>query len=317
MKKINIHPSEHKLMFVRYYIRLLKDHGEWTIIQNICFHCVSNKLDMEPDNEKGWNIIKEAVNKATSLEKPWFNDECRDVTEKRILLNLIVASAFKYQPQRTYNFHYSEPLFSLIFSFIVRKILLFEICERAKLIGCKIRTVDPNRLVSFIWEFLKSFFAVIEGSHVRQPLQGPSQYLVLDTTHVYAHSTVEDLPLHYHKWLGRQRRQRSAVQPPVQLLRLRRRGRWWLLSDREPDLLLTVRLCGGRSRPPHRRTDWWQPRAAAAVVFESGARITLRDHQPDTRPSVVNLFPPIRLHKNKIRRVTMMSADGRAGLNSC
>jgi len=51
----------------------------------------SNKLDKEPDSEKGWNIIKEAVNKVAYVfkkktqtrEKPWFDDECRDVTEKR------------------------------------------------------------------------------------------------------------------------------------------------------------------------------------------------------------------------------------------
>lgn len=51
----------------------------------------SNKLDTELDSEKGWNIIKEAVNKAAYLfkkktqtrEKPWFDDECRDVIEKR------------------------------------------------------------------------------------------------------------------------------------------------------------------------------------------------------------------------------------------
>lgn len=54
----------------------------------------SNKLDTEidTDSEKGWNIIKEAVNKAAYLfkkkktqtrGKPWFDDECRDVTEKR------------------------------------------------------------------------------------------------------------------------------------------------------------------------------------------------------------------------------------------
>ncbi|KAF0753759.1 craniofacial development protein 2-like [Aphis craccivora] len=50
----------------------------------------SNKPDTEPDIEKGWNIIKEAVNKAAYLfkkktqtrDKPWFDDECRDVIEK-------------------------------------------------------------------------------------------------------------------------------------------------------------------------------------------------------------------------------------------
>lgn len=89
------------------------------------------------------------------------------------------------------------------------------------------------------------------------------------------------------------------MQPAVQLLRLRRRGRWWLLGAREPDdLLLTVRLRrgrGGRGGPPHGRADRWQSRAVAAVVFESGARIAFGGHQPDTGPSTVNLLPPIRL----------------------
>lgn len=137
---------------------------------------------------------------------------------------------------------------------------------------------------------------------VRQPFKRPPQYFVLDAAHVDAHPPVEGLGAHYHKWLGRQRRQGPAVQPAVQLLRLRRRGRWWLLGAREPDDLLAVRLCGGRggcSCPSHSRTDWRQSRpataTAAAIGFKSGARIAFLGHQPDTGPSTANLLPPIRL----------------------
>lgn len=144
---------------------------------------------------------------------------------------------------------------------------------------------------------------------VRQPLERAPHYLVLDAAHVYAHPAVERLGPHDHERLGRQRRQGPAVQPAVQLLRLRRRGRWWLPGARGPDLLLTVRLRGGRGRsrgPSHGRADRWQPRAASAAVgFESGARIAFRGHQPDTGPSsTVNLPPPIRL-RNKTQTVVV------------
>jgi len=51
----------------------------------------SDKPDAKFGAENGWKVIKEAVNKAASLfkkdsqtkEKPWFNDDCRDITEKR------------------------------------------------------------------------------------------------------------------------------------------------------------------------------------------------------------------------------------------
>lgn len=137
---------------------------------------------------------------------------------------------------------------------------------------------------------------------VRQPFQRAPQDLVLNAAHVDAHAPVERLGPHDHERFWRQRRQGPAVQPPVQLLRLRRRGRWWLLGAREPDLLLAavVRLQRGdrrghvgRGGPPHGRADRRQPRAAA-VVFESGDRIAFRGHQPDAGPSIVNLLPPIR-----------------------
>jgi len=74
----------------------------------------SDKLDTKPDTEKGWNIIKEAVNKAASLfkketqtrEKPWFDDECRDITEKRsktrqeMIQNPTPENVEKYQELR-------------------------------------------------------------------------------------------------------------------------------------------------------------------------------------------------------------------------
>lgn len=141
---------------------------------------------------------------------------------------------------------------------------------------------------------------------VRQPLERPPQYFVLDATHVYAHTPVERLRPHYNKRLGRQRRQGPAMQPAVQLLSVRRRGRWWLLGAREPRRVLrllvveaaadsrcrlrrgggggggcchgghgcpshhlAVRLCGGRCGrrgPSHGRADWWQTRVTAAAA---------------------------------------------------
>jgi len=76
----------------RLYMEKIKNQEEITAYHNNLNNILeSNKLDTEPDSEKGWNIIKEAVNKAAYLfkkktqtrEKPWFDDECRDVTEKR------------------------------------------------------------------------------------------------------------------------------------------------------------------------------------------------------------------------------------------
>jgi len=69
----------------------IKNQKEITAYHNNLINILeSNKPDTEPDIEKGWNIIKEAVNKAAYLfkkktqtrDKPWFDDECRDVIEK-------------------------------------------------------------------------------------------------------------------------------------------------------------------------------------------------------------------------------------------
>lgn len=50
----------------------------------------SHKSDTVTDTDKGWMFIKETINQAASLfkkesqtkEKLWFDDGCRDITEK-------------------------------------------------------------------------------------------------------------------------------------------------------------------------------------------------------------------------------------------